>query len=224
MGTLATIRAQTLLTIREASDNSNFTTAQLNDLINQSLLQIAPKIHYPRKEDSGTQVTAGTADYDAASDFVSLISAYFGDNTVENDKLPLTVVNEETLKYIRPTWLVRTTASRGRPTRILLMDRNTFRLDPVPDATNAASGKKLWLYYVYTPAALSADGDTPDVPTIYHDAIQFYAAHLAYLSLQNAEVSGFMLGKFDKMVKELQPTIERDASELMRFQWGFKEF
>lgn len=225
MSTRATIRTQFYQTISEDESDSHITTSEANGYIDQALPLIAPAISYPRKYDTGTQITAGTRDYAVASDFISLVSAYFGDaDNLSGDVLPLEITREEVLKYKFPSWLDNSTSARGRPHTVILKDRSTLRLFPTPDSASGATGKKLYTIYVYKPVALSSDSSEPDFPEIFHDSIQFYAAHLAYLGkLDNANHAVLMLKKFDDYIARVGPIAVKESPELLRLQWGHKD-
>ena len=224
MATRTTIRAQFLQQIEETSDNSHFNTTEINDLVDKTIRKIAKSVNQPRKFDSGTQAIDGTSDYDSASDYIYLVSAYFGDKTIADDIKPLTIIRDQNLKYMVPSYLQTVSTSRGQPTHVLLVDRNTLRLYPTPDSTYSASGRKLWLYYVYEPAVLTSDSDSPDLPLVYHDLIMFYMVFLAYDGrLSNSKKAAENLAIFDKEIASAMISGEKEAEENMRFQWGFKD-
>ena len=220
--TLSTLRSDFYNLIDEVEGNSHVSATQANGFINEAIQKIAVKVHNPRKFDSGTQVTQDDADYDAPSDFVYLVGAYFGDEEMANDKVPLIIVRESGLKEMNPAWLDRTDASQGRPTHLIFADRNTFMLYPRPNAAESETGKKLWLYYSYLPATLSSDSGEPDIPDAYHDVIKYYASYLAYLGkLNNPVMAASNLNIFENEIEDRMPAAEKEAEELMAFQFGF---
>src|SRR3990167_7587281 len=111
--TLSTLRSDFYNRIAQIEGNSAISASQANGWINEAIQKIAVKVHQPRKFDSGTQVTQDDADYDAPSDFLYLVGAYFGNEEISGDKVPLIIVRESGLKYINPGWLDRTDASQG---------------------------------------------------------------------------------------------------------------
>ena len=220
--TLSTIRSDFYNLIDEVEGNSHVTASQANGFINESIQKVAVKKHQPRKFDSGTQVTQDDADYDCPSDFLYLVGAYFGNEEINGDKVPLTIVRPENIRYLDPLWLDRTDASQGRPDKLIFVDKNTFILHPRPNADESATGRKVWLYYSYLPATLSSESGNPDLPDAYHDIIKYYAAYLAYLGkLNNPILAASMLNIFNKELEDREESADKEAVELMRFQWGF---
>lgn len=222
--TLATIRTDFYTLIDESESNSHISASIATGFANEAIQRVAIETHHPRKFDTGTQVTDNDADYDAASDFVYIVGAYFGDESISGDKLPLKIVREAALKYIDPNWLDRSSESKGRPTHLLCVDRNSFMLYPRPNADESASGKKLWLYYSYTPTSVSADSDVPDLPDVYHDALKYYMAFLAYNGkLANPQQAAINFKLFNTEIEARRFGGEMEAEENLRFQWGFRE-
>src|SRR3990167_10559297 len=222
--TLITIRSDSYNLIDEVEGNSHVSADQMNGFINEAIQKIAVKVHQPRKFDSGTQVAQDDADYDAPSDFLYLVGAYFGNEEIANDKVTLKIVRESGLKYMNPGWLDRTDSSQGRPDKLIFVDRNTFMLDPRPNAAESATGKKLWLYYAYLPSTLSSDSGNPDLPDAYHDTIKYYAAYLAYLGkLNNPIMAASCLKIFENELEDRAEYADKEAEELMAFQFGYED-
>lgn len=222
--TLATLDAEFLEKIAESSSNSHFTAAERYGFINEAIQKIAVTSHHPRKLDSGTQGIAGTADYDAASDFVYLVRAFYGDASISGNIQPLKVMHAQAMGDMVPSWIETGSQAWGMPRIIIPMDRNTHRLFPTPDATNAATGRKLWRIYSYMPATVALTTDIPDLPDVYHDCIKYYAAYLANAGrLQNPEEAALMIKLFDKEIEERSPDADMEAEELQRFTWSYRE-
>lgn len=221
MATLSAIRTQLRTLMNETdANNSHFTNTELDEYINQAQTFLAAFIEYPRQFWT-QQVTDGTADYLLPSDMVCIITAYFGDTSTAGDIRPLSVISEETLKSLHPDWLDATTSSKGRPRFLIVKTRTTITLYPRPDTDESASGKKIHLNYVYRPASMSSDSDSPTLPLPYHDLLQFYAAHLAYLRLQIEAMAGKMLGIFSEKVKAIQQEVTRETKQGQRWQWAY---
>lgn len=222
MATRSTIKAQLYRILNETSSDTHISDDDANDFIDQSVERIATDISYPRKYDSGTSVVAGTAAYALPSDFLNLISAFYGDKTTLNDLTILKVMKEEQLKYLVPSYLQTHSSSYGRPDKLILRDKATMLVNPTPSAEEVTASRKIWLYYVYKPAALASDSAEPsEIPSSYHNCIQFYAAHLSYLKLENPNMSAAMMNKFLEEVKAKSMLIESESKEGLRFQWGY---
>ena len=217
---LSDIRSQIYLLLRETSStDSNFTDAQINSFINQSIRLMVPIIEQPRKFSSGTQVVAGTATYTIPTDFVMLKTVYFGDKTITGDDLPLEFKTEQWLRAHFPNWRDTSTGARGRPKYIILLDDDTFLLFPTPDATESATGKLLTYDYLFIPTDLSSDSDTPDLPLPYHDLIKFYACYLCYLNLGKKDEAVLVFKSFTEHHKLIQRASTIESEENLSFQW-----
>lgn len=217
---LSDIRSQVYSLLRETSStDSNFTDAQINSFINQTVKLLVPIIEQPRKFSSGTQVTQGTGGYTVPSDFVMLKTAYFGDESINGDSRPLQFVTEQVLRAVYPSWRSTATANQDRPRYIMLLDDDTFYIYPTPSAVESASGKKLVYSYLFLPADLSSDSDIPDLPLTYHDLIKFYAAYLCYLNMGNKDTAVLMYKSFMEQHKLIQSASTIESEENLSFSW-----
>lgn len=202
------------------SSNSRFTDDQLNEYIDEAVNYTAVFIEYPR-DFIEIQVEQNIGAYTLLTDTLVVRTAYFGDKTISGDLRPLTIISEETLKELYPSWYETNSNTNSRPQYLILMDRNTIYVHPKPDANNSAAGKKIVLDYIYNPAALSDDSSIPDLPVPYHGILQLYAGHLAYLRLNNADLSAKLLQMYRDKIKELKSTVTKETSEGLAFQFGY---
>lgn len=200
--------------------NSKFTDAQLNEYIDEAVNYTAVQIEYPR-DFVEVQAESNVGAYTLLTDTLIIRTAYFGNKSSGNDVRPLTVISEETLKEMYPSWLDESGNNNSRPQFLILLDRRTIFVYPKPDVTNSATGKKIILDYIFNPASLSSESDIPDLPLPYHSVLQFYAGHLAHLRLNNADMSIKLLGMYDKKIKELKSSVVKETSEGMSFQFGW---
>ena len=219
MATLSDIRSQVYALLREQSGDSQFTDAQINSLINQAQRLLVPIIEQPRKFSSGTQAVAGTATYAVPSDFVMLKTAYFGKTDVSGDNLPLEFKTEQWLRANYPNFLYTGSDAYGRPKYILLKDDDTFLLFPTPNADESVTGKFLIIDYLFNPADLSGDSDTPDLPLSYHDLIKFYVCYLCYLNLGKPDIAALLFASFEKHHKLIQQASTIESEENLAFSW-----
>lgn len=219
MSTLQQIRNNfNIIVAQTDTSNADLTAAQIDGLINQAIRYFATKIKYPR-DITYVQVEEGANIYTVPSDFILLNNAWFGQRSLLDDVKPLDITTTEGLNYIDPQWLDSNSSKRGRPERIILLDRNSFLIHPTPDAEHAAIGKELIIEYVYSPSPLTDDGDEPDLPLSYHDHIHLFAAHLAYLGpLKNKELSEGLFRESTAKLKELEPIVTK---ETQRSGWMF---
>lgn len=214
MPTLQQIRNNTRILIsQQDSDNTDYTDAELNGLINQGLIFFAVQTKWPRDLVS-IQVENDKDTYTLPSDNLIIVDAYFGDTQINSDVKPLTILSPQILKEKVPGWLDSSSDSKGRPQYLTLIDRRSVLINPRPDDTNSVSGKKLHLYYIYYPQRMTADGDEPDLPLAYHDHLSMYAAHLCYMGkLKNIEVGKAMLNDVMGKIKLLEPPVTKETEE-----------
>ena len=223
MSTLQQIRDQIRVLIDETATNSHFTNSELNDFVNQSINFSATQLEHPR-DFTEIQVEEGKSAYSLPDDFILLRTAYFGDKTDERDIRPIPIMSEETLSAINKSWLDESSSARGRPTRLIMLDKNTVLLHPTPDATESAAGKLLIIDYIFSPGNLSSDSQEPNLPVPYHNLLQFYAASLCYLGrLQNPTQAATLRKKFDDETRLIQITVEKETKGGQNWQWGFTD-
>jgi len=222
--TLQQIRSDLKLLIdQQDSTSPDYSDSELNGLINQGVQYMASLVEYPR-DIAEIQVEDNVSSYTLLSDTMKLLVTYFGNRASSGDVAPLEIVTQEKLKELSPSWLETTSDSKNRPKWACLIDRNTILLHPRPDTENSVSGKKLYVSYVYYPDSLSADGDYPDLPPIYHQFVAQYAAHLCYLGkLKNADMARTMLDETIKKVKSVQPQVVNETSDLY-FDFGNDDY
>lgn len=223
MATRGTIRTQCRVEISQTdSANSDYSDSELNSLIDEAVTFAATLVEYPREYKEITPVD-GTADYDITSsaltyNTIKVLSAYFGDSSISGDMRPLEVLTEQKLKAIDPAWLDRSSDSKGDPLYLIQKTKSTVTLHPRPDSTAAASGKKLVLNRVYSPASISSDSTSPDLPVAYHDLLKFYVSYLCYSGkLRNSDLAAKKLKIFTEQIGVLKPVVDREMEEALRF-------
>ena len=203
------------------ASTSDFSDSELNGFIDQGVRYLGALVKKPLKRTS-FQVTVDTATYaiaTVASDLIIPTKAYFGDPSINGDIRPMRVIPEEELAEISPAWLDTSSSSQGRPA-FLIRDGANLLLHPRPYAAESATGKKVYLSYVYQPAALTADGSSLDLPALYHDHVARFAIHLCYMGKLNNKEQG--LAVKDQVVrdaKKLETMIVKE-SESPGFHWG----
>lgn len=219
MATLAQIRSRLLNEISQVAGNTDFSDSELNGFINEGITFGATLLQWPY-DIMDVQVELGIPIYTLPADTLMLREAYFGNRTTAGDVKPLKIYTEATLKELNPNWLDNTNSTRGRPARVCLLDKSSVLLDPRPDVDNSASGKRLYVSYVYYPAALAADGDLPVLPLGTHDFLSIYGAHKCYAGkLNNPQLSAAKLQEFLSKLKLLEPKVDRPVQQLA-FHWG----
>ncbi len=224
MATLQQMRNQ-LRTLLDQPDNkrSDFTNVELNGLINEGIRYASVLLEHPR-DFVFVQAEESVGSYTLLSDTLFIRTAYFGDRNKPNDVLPLEILSEETLSELKRNWLDNTDTNRDRPRRLIILDKFTIFVDPRPNATESAPGKEIILNYVFTAAKLTSDAQEPQLPLPYHDLMQYYAAHIAYLGkLKNPDMSNAMLTTFNEKIAILKPVVEKETKGGLAWQWGFDE-
>lgn len=219
--TLAQLRAKVYALLREDSTNTHFAdTTVIDGFLNEGSEFSAVFIEYPRAIVS-VQAGNNTGSYSNPSDNLLVRTAYFGDASIAGDIRPLKIVSEETLREFYPSWLDQSVSGTSdRPEYLIQIDRRTVHVFPRPNATGAATGKKVWLNYNYVPAAMTNDSDVPDLPVPYHNLLPLYALHLAYIALQNVPLAKEMYTEFMDKVQRIKSAVTKETKEGLSFSWG----
>ena len=202
---------------QEDTDNTDFSDNELNNYIDEGCRLLATIVQYPRDEvDYQAQSNVGA--FTVPEDYILLRSASFGDVSIGGDKSPLRTMTKEQLTAERPYWRDETSDNTGKPLRIIELDRNTLYIDPRPSAEESASGKKLTVEYVYSPAQMSNDTDVPELPIVYHDLIPEYVQSKCYNGKLNRPADGASIFKnmIDK-AKTLEPVVASDLERKSMF-------
>lgn len=220
MATLSQIRDLVRVYISQSDPaNSDFTNPDLTGFINEGLRFLAALVKKPIDRIE-VQLEVGKPAYTLPSDTIILLTAYYGDLSIAGDVTPLSIITEEALRAIAPSWLDESSSSRGEPAYAVLIDRRTVLIYPTPDTASGAGGKKLHVGYVYQPPNLVADGDEPDLPIVYHDLVSKYAAHLCFMTkLKEPDRAVQLLEEVMTLAKKHEELIVKDAVTF-GFTWG----
>ena len=219
MSTLSEIRTQVYDLLSEADGDSHFTPTELNSIINQSQSLIAPLIELPRKLSTGVQVTQGMGSVTLPVDNILILDVYYGDNTKPGGMRRLFVVKEQ---VIPPDWQDTSVNSQGEPNKFFQQTLTNGIIYPRANSTSAATGKMVYFDYVYLPADLSADSDTPSFPLPYQDIMKFYVLYLCQLSLGNKESATLYKQAFFEHHKLVQSASTKETREGMTWQWTYR--
>lgn len=198
--------------------NSDFTAAEMLEYLNKAIRFAATKILYPRKSGTVTPVL-NTKEHSFPSDFMHLVTSgqYYGDNSVAGGLTRLRILTLDQMNTISPDWMENTTVNTGVPKYLILLNRTQFSLFPAPDANAVSSGNLVRLTYAYYPAAISSDSATPELPTVVHDLLSIYMAHLCYGSkLNNSKTSTEKLNEFLSKLKMVELPSTQET-----FEWSF---
>lgn len=215
------VRVQTRADLDQTdAANSRISDTELNEYIDQAVNYSGIQIEYPRDQVQ-VQVENNVRAYTLLTDNVIIRLAYFGDVNTKNDIAPLQIISEETLRELYPSWLDDTTVNNNRPQYLIVLDRNTVAIHPKPNVAQSAIGKMLILEYIYNPASLATDASIPDLPVPFHNLLHFYAAHLAYIRLNNSDLSLKLFAIYQAKIKELKSSVTKETTEGMFFQFGY---
>lgn len=199
----------------------DFADSEINGFIDQGVRFLGALVKKPIKRTS-FQVVVDTPTYSIvtyAPDLVIPTVAYFGDASVPGDIRKIRIIPEEELAEIHPAWLDTHSSSQGRPL-FLVRDGANLLLNPRPSAAESASGKKVYLSYVYQPAVLASDLTSLDLPIIYHDLVARFAISLCYAGkLSDSEKAKEIKDQVIVDAKKLEGLITKD-SESPGFHWG----
>ena len=207
-----------LLIGQQTTSTSDFTDAEVNGLANEAQEYLAVRAEYPRDIVS-VQAEQDKGVYNLPTDTLNLKQAYFGDKDTSGDIKNLVILTEEGLSERRPDWLGEVGGDSGEPDTVMLLNRTQVFLSPPPNADNSATGKKLWLSYIYYPAAMSADGDSPDLPDVYQHLLKFRMATLAYLGkLNNPGAAASMEQFLEKELAKVKAPATREIAN-QGFYW-----
>lgn len=221
MATLQQMRSRAYGQISQTEGSSDITASEMNGFLNEGQRFLAPLIKWPRDMVDYVPVE-GTPAYAVPSDFILLRNAYYGDpSNGQKEMVPLDIYTEETLKGVVPTWMSTDSTDRGTPRRIILLDRATFYINPTPDADAVTSGMTLRIGYVYQPADMTADGDSPDnLPVTYHDLIVDYAKYRCYNGkLNQPQEADRVLQSIVTRSKMLEPVVTKEF-DVQAMGWG----
>lgn len=93
-------------------------------------------------------------------------------------------------------------ADVGVPTHLVLMDAFTARLYPPPNTSIESQATSLKTYGLSSPTALSASGDTPNLPIHVHDLFPHYMAYKAFTRLSDKDAAANQLIWVREWLKE----------------------
>ena len=165
------------------------------------------------------EITASTARYTSASfsltrwaDWIVDLETHDSDQIWTIYKQSVGVSDERPLRWI--DWLTwRRRYGRGEqeenyPVEYTVSPAGEICFGPIPDTTYLVSG-----LYHKSPQALSADGDTPEMPSRFHRLI-VYKALILLAEHDEAEVQ---IATANRGARELMAALERDQLPPVRF-------
>ena len=213
MSTRLDIRVQGRALVSEVdANNSQISDAEFNTFIDMWQRNLAALVEWPRAEATSSTVL-GQSTYGTPTDLLSFIKIFLTDENSKEYELKPTTIQELNVLY-GDRWK---SEDNGQPKHYFLSDSDVFGIIPPPNSTFAT--KTLRLLYVIVPAALTADGDTPDLPTVYHDTGQYFAAAHALYKIGKIHEGDNMLRKYFEIVKLLRTQVTKQSQELTAWRW-----
>lgn len=179
MATLATIRTKVLRLVGD-EDGVIFTSAILNDYINEAFQEISLETQVLRKR---TTITTTDAEgmITLPSDFNRLVSLRY-----DNNALPKLHAG-----YIRPYFHSQAT---GTPSGYSVFSATKLLLYPIKAS---GTGLNIVLEYVALPATLSLDADVSELPEPLHNIAAQYALARCYQQLNDADSHGMAMADYN---------------------------
>ena len=204
MSDWAQIRTDGRRLLNAVGDAIQFTDAELLDWGNQWLRYTATWLKYPISEEEQTTVD-GTAVYTLTADFLEITDVYW-------DNAKLFLVDEDFLSTRDLQWR---DAGSSDPEYWLREDTAKIRLHPKPN-----KAKTLLFRLRIVPTAMSADSDTPDLPTSYHDTGQWYIAAMGFYKLREFEKASVHWNKHLALRQDLRSGAAEFSDEANAWIWA----
>lgn len=187
--TYAELKTELRTRIGVPTDDSLFTTTVLGQLVNAALQHIAVDRDWPWLEQEATITTAnGDDSYAVPANWMRTL------HVVGAGGVPLERTAIERLDYMNGS---------GSP-RFYGVFSDEVVVRPTPTAIENLKHR-----YIGTEPALSADGDTPLMPTGYHYAIVAFAAYLAYRRTGNMPEAGAAMAEYETWRERMARQLDR---------------
>lgn len=159
--------------------------------INDGQLDVVMKNETLLEETLLTDILNGTQNYNLPANLLILRSLSFRVDT-STGFLPLKGMSKTEFDLFVFGW--DSTTERSIPVVYTIFNEDII-LFPIPDIDYINSLK---IYYQRKPASVSVDGDTPDLPEIYHLAIVKYCLSKAYELDEDFEASQAQTAQLDR--------------------------
>lgn len=195
------------LIYEEEEDNSNFTSAEMLDYINEGVRRLSTYLGWQLGIFTATSIEDKQT-YSVPGYLICLLDFYFDDS-------PLPIIDRTDLPGVDQNWR---SASSGRPRYAYRADRDRFGLYQKPDADNA--GKEMRFQAVKMPDTLVNSTDLADIHIAFHDCIPYYAAFKCELKAGNNQRAADFLKIYKDYRDEIKGVLEKTAEGLAAFHFG----
>jgi hypothetical protein len=153
--TLADMKQPPIITVANAKPLINVIVGGINDAI----IDIYTRAKWQfRIASAPINMVSGQSDY--------LVPADFG--SVEQD----IVLTDKTIYYEPTGSFLGGMHSSGLPSMFTLIDADHFRFDPIPNDEFVAAWPQIMVVYLRRPVLVSQDGDIPNLPMEFQDALK----------------------------------------------------
>lgn len=190
----------------EDSTNSNYTSPEILDYLNEGIRRLAAALGWPLAVFTATSIEDQST-YSIPAHIICIVDFYF-------DNEPLTIVDRTDLPSVDKSWL---TAASGRPRWVYRADRDKFGLYQKPNEDN--SGKEMRIQAVKLSDTLVDSTDLPDLHVAFHDCVPYYAAFKCELKGGNNQRAADFLKIFKDYRDELKGTLEKTSEQMMAFHF-----
>ncbi len=179
--------------------------------VNDAYMQMVDEIVKVNPDYFAKSATANTVidqqEYELPSDFDKALMVNIQIDSTWKRATPLQNINQI------PT-VADTSSGQGfswSNPRFYIVDGNIGFM-PIPDENGSSGNIKMW--YVYTPTELSADSDTPSIPSKFHHVIK-YGAYANYLDQDDEHAAAErMRVRFDNLVQRMvESIVDRQIDE-----------
>lgn len=195
------------LIFEEETDNTNYTSAEILDYINEGIRRLSVYLGWQLAIFTATS-EENKSTYSIPGHIICLMDFYF-------DGRPLPIIDRTDMPTIDENWR---NAAAGRPRFAYRADRDKFGVYNKPSAEFAA--KEIRCQAVKLPNTLTASTDLADIHIAFHDCIPYYAAFKCELKGGNNQRAADFLKIFKDYRDEIKGVLEKTAEGLMAFHYG----
>lgn len=191
----------------EEAANSNYTSAEILDYLNEGIRRLATYLSWQLGIFTASTVENQPV-YSIPGHLICLMDFYL-------DGEPLVVIDRTDLPAIEPQWL---NAAAGKPRYAYRADRNKFGVFPKPSAEFA--DLEMRTQAVKLPDTVTDTTDIPDIHISFHDCIPYYGAFKCELKAGNNQRAADFLKIFKDFRDEIKATLEKTAEQMAAFHFG----
>lgn len=221
--TLSTIRSGVGRLVNETDEsNTHCSASDRNYWINEWQLDTAIALTSTRKSSAVVTMT-DVATYTLPTDFIYALEVFYDQNAA-GGKIKLGELDQSELESLRGQEWKQDASSDPihyyfvRDATATVPAPYVIALYPPPNAANvtlssAPNSQRLEIFYVYAPADLSADTDSPDLPAAYHYQAQYYAAAQCALKIGDMGLYDRLIAFYDRQRNFYKSRIDKRSTK-----------